>query len=78
MSTEKKAEEERAYTWSFKDGKTVKKSIEELKPEHIAALERLNNLNIAIARLSSDISDATILRDHYESIAVEAFEEEEK
>lgn len=80
MSKEKEvqgAEEQvRTYTWKTKEGKEITKSINDLKPEEVAALERLNNLNINIARLNADLADNTILAEHYVKIAEEAFEEE--
>lgn len=81
MSKEKEmqsAEEQvRTYTWKTKEGKEITKAIDDLKPEEIAALERLNNLNINIARLNADLADSTILAEHYVKIAQEAFEKEE-
>ena len=81
MSKDKKvqnAEEQvRTYTWKTEEGKDITKSIDDLKPEEVAALERLNNLNINIGRLNAELADSTILAEHYAKIAQKAFEEEE-
>lgn len=75
----KNAEEQvRTYTWKSEEGKEITKSIDDLKPEEVAALERLNNLNINIARLNAELADSTILAEHYAKIAQKAFGEEEK
>lgn len=75
----KNAEEQvRTYTWKSEEGEEITKSINDLKPEEVAALERLNNLNINIARLNAELADNTILAEHYAKIAQKAFEEEEK
>ena len=76
-TTEKKAEQTREYTWTFEDGKKVVKNIDELEGTVVHALERLNALNVGIARLNSDLNDSTVLRDHYESIALPAFQDDE-
>ena len=76
-TTEKKAEETRTYTGEFEDGKKVVKNIDELEGTVVHALERLNALNVGIARLNSDLNDSTVLRDNYESIALPAFQDDE-
>jgi len=76
-TTEKKAEETRSYTWEFEDGKKVVKNIDELDGNIVHALERLNALNVGIARLNSDLKDSTVLRDHYASVALPAFQDDE-
>ena len=76
-TTEKKAEETRTYTWEFEDGKKVVKNIDELDGTVVHALERLNALNVGIARLNSDLNDSTVLRDHYASVALPAFQDDE-
>jgi len=76
-TTEKKAEETRSYTWEFEDGKKVVKNIDELDGNIVHALERLNALNVGIARLNSDLNDSTVLRDHYASVALPAFQDDE-
>ena len=76
-TTEKKAEETRTYTWEFEDGKKVVKNIDELDGNIVHALERLNTLNVGIARLNSDLNDSTVLRDHYASVALPAFQDDE-
>lgn len=76
-TTEKKAEETRSYTWEFEDGKKVVKKIDELDGNIVHALERLNALNVGIARLNSDLSDSTVLRDHYANVALPAFQDDE-
>ena len=76
-TTEKKAEETRSYTWEFEDGKKVVKKIDELDGNIVHALERLNTLNVGIARLNSDLNDSTVLRDHYASVALPAFQDDE-
>tara|TARA_X000001382_G_scaffold17490_1_gene10873 strand:- start:128 stop:370 length:243 start_codon:yes stop_codon:yes gene_type:complete len=80
MSKEEKMQEEqkRSYTWKGEDGKEITKFIDDLKPEEVAALERLNNLNINIARLNAELSDHSILADYYSKIAEKAFSEEEE
>ena len=76
-TTEKKAEETRTYTWEFEDGKKVVKNIDELDGNIVHALERLNTLIVGIARLNSDLNDSTVLRDHYASVALPAFQDDE-
>jgi hypothetical protein len=76
-TTEKNAEQTRTYTWEFEDGKKVVKNIDELDGAVVHALERLNALNVGIARLNSDLNDSTVLRDHYASIALPAFQDDE-
>ncbi len=76
-TTEKKAEETRTYTWEFEDGKKVVKNIDELDGNVVHALERLNTLNVGIARLNSDLNDSTVLRDHYAGVALPAFQDDE-
>ena len=78
MSKEEKMQEEqkRSYTWKGEDGKEITKFIDDLKPEEVAALERLNNLNIA--RLNAELSDHSILAEYYSKIAEKAFSEEEE
>ena len=36
-----------------------------------------DTLNVGIARLNSDLNDSTVLRDHYASIALPAFQDGE-
>ena len=76
-TTEKNAEQTRTYTWEFEDGKKVVRNIDELDGSVVHALERLNTLIVGIARLNSDLNDSTVLRDHYESIALPAFQDDE-
>ena len=76
-TTEKKAEETRTYTWEFEDGKKVVKNIDELEGNIVHALERLNALNVGIARLNSDLNDSTVLRDYYAGVALPAFQDDE-
>ena len=76
-TTEKKAEQTREYTWTFENGKKVVKNIDELEGNIVHALERLNALNVGIARLNSDLNDSTVLRDHYASVALPAFQDDE-
>ena len=76
-TTEKNAEQTRTYTWEFEDGKKVVKNIDELDGAVVHALERLNTLNVGIARLNSDLNDSIVLRDHYQSIAIPAFQNDE-
>ena len=76
-TTEKKAEETRSYTWEFEDGKKVVKNIDELDGNIVHALERLNTLNVGIARLNSDLNDSTVLRDYYAGVALPAFQDDE-
>ena len=76
-TTEKNAEQTRTYTWEFEDGKKVVRNIDELDGAVVHALERLNALNVGIARLNSDLNDSTVLRDHYASIALPAFQDDE-
>tara|TARA_Y100000114_G_C11713158_1_gene304560 strand:+ start:596 stop:868 length:273 start_codon:yes stop_codon:yes gene_type:complete len=74
---EKNAEQTRKYTWTFEDGKKVIKNIDELDGNVVHALERVNALNVNIARLNSDLNDSIVLRDHYQSIAIPAFQNDE-
>tara|TARA_Y100001963_G_C6445943_1_gene293573 strand:- start:147 stop:419 length:273 start_codon:yes stop_codon:yes gene_type:complete len=76
-TTEKNAEQTREYTWTFEDGKKVVKNIDELDGAVVHALERLNALNVGIARLNSDLNDSIVLRDHYQSFALPAFQDDE-
>ena len=76
-TTEKNAEQTREYTWTFEDGKKVVKNIDELDGAVVHALERLNALNVGIARLNSDLNDSIVLRDHYQSVALPAFQDDE-
>ena len=76
-TTEKKAEQTREYTWTFENGKKVVKNIDELDGNIVHALERLNTLNVGIARLNSDLNDSTVLRDHYAGVALPAFQDDE-
>ena len=75
--TEKNTEQTREYTWTFEDGKKVVKNIDELDGNVVHALERVNALNVGIARLNSDLNDSIVLRDHYQSIALPAFQDDE-
>ena len=76
-TTEKNTEQTREYTWTFEDGKKVVKNIDELDGNVVHALERVNALNVGIARLNSDLNDSIVLRDHYQSIALPAFQDDE-
>jgi len=76
-TTEKKAEETRSYTWEFEDGKKVVKNIDELDGNVVHALERVNALNVGIARLNSDLNDSIVLRDYYQSVALPSFQDDE-
>ena len=76
-TTEKNAEQTREYTWTFEDGKKVVKNIDELDGNVVHALERVNALNVGIARLNSDLNDSIVLRDHYQSVALPAFQDDE-
>ena len=74
----KKAEETpRTYTMTFEDGKTVKKTVEELTGEQIYACEKLNEFNNQIGRLNATLQDNIVLRDHYQVIALPGFQEDE-
>ena len=81
MSQDKKVQEEeqkRSYTWRGEKGEEVTKSIDDLKPDEVSALERLNNLNMNIVRLNAELSDLSILAEHYSKIAEKAFLKEEE
>ena len=81
MNQDKKVQEEeqkRSYTWRSEKGEEITKSIDDLKPDEVSALERLNNLNMNIVRLNAELSDLSILAEHYSKIAEKAFLEEEE
>ena len=75
---ENKAEEApRTYTMSFEDGKTVTKTAEELTPEQIYACEKTGEFNAQIGRLNATLADNIVLRDHYQTMALPGFKEDE-
>jgi hypothetical protein len=70
-------QEPRKYTMSFEGGETVEKTAEDLTAEQVYACEKVGALNNEIGRLNASLADNTVLRDHYHSIAIVGFKEEE-
>ena len=68
-------QEPRKYTMAFEDGKQVEKTADELSDEQVYACEKVNALNAEIGRLNASLNDSVGLRDHYQAIAVEGFNE---
>ena len=74
----KKAEETpRTYTMAFEDGKTVTKTAEELTLEQMYACEKTGEFNTQINRLNASLADNIVLRDHYQTMALPGFKEDE-
>ena len=73
----KTEETPRTSTMAFEDGKTVTKTAEELTLEQMYACEKTGEFNTQINRLNASLADNIVLRDHYQTMALPGFKEDE-